>query len=234
MVSVLPVLPVPPVPSIPSVIARCRHRVLASLAVAACLLPLAAVPAAAAGAMPPPVRPEDRPSGAMPPPVRPEDQGDHLTVVVRHAGVGRDGRYDVRCHPESGRHPDAAGACRVLDENTRWGRDPFAPVAPGTVCAMVHGGPATARITGTWAGRPVDATYDRGDGCRIARWDHMVPLLPRIGASAWAGPQNGSPAPVDPRTGGPARTDPQTGNPAQADPRTGTPLQATPRTRTPV
>lgn len=210
MVSVLPVLPVP------SVTARCRRRVLASLAVAACLLPLTAVPAAAAGAMPPPVRPEDRAAGAMPPPVRPEDQGDHLTVVVRHAGVGRDGRYDVYCHPAAGRHPDPAGACRALDENTRWGRDPFAPVAPGTVCTMVHGGPATARITGTWAGRPVDATYDRGDGCRIARWDHMVPLLPRIGAPAQAEPPTGAPAPAEPRTGAPARHEPKDDGPAQA------------------
>ncbi|CAL9522211.1 SSI family serine proteinase inhibitor [Streptomyces sp. enrichment culture] len=188
------------VPPLPPVTARCRHRALASLAVAACLLPLAAVPAAAAGAMPPPVRPEDRASGAMPPPVRPEDRGDHLTVVVRHAGVGRDGRYDVYCHPEAGRHPDPAGACRVLDENTRWGRDPFAPVAPGTVCTMVHGGPATARITGTWAGRPVDATYDRGDGCRIARWDHMVPLLPRIVGPAQTEPPAGGPVRIEPRT----------------------------------
>ncbi|MDN3265478.1 SSI family serine proteinase inhibitor [Streptomyces sp. CSDS2] len=192
MVSVSPVPPVLPVT------ARCRRRVLTALAVTACLLPLTAVPAAAAGAMPPPVRPEDRASGAMPPPVRPEDQGDHLTVVVRHAGVERDGKYDLYCHPEAGRHPDPAEACRVLDENTRWGRDPFPPVAPGTVCTMVHGGPATARITGTWAGRPVDATYDRGDGCRIARWDHMVPLLPRIGAATQAAPQTDAPAQIEP------------------------------------
>ncbi|GHH09928.1 SSI family serine proteinase inhibitor [Streptomyces rubradiris] len=192
MVSVSSAPPVPPVTT------RCRRRVLAALAVTACLLPLTGLPAAAAGAMPPPVRPEDRASGAMPPPVRPEDQGDHLTVVVRHAGVERDGRYDLYCHPEAGRHPDPAGACRVLDENTRWGRDPFAPVAPGTVCTMVHGGPATARLTGTWAGRPVDATYDRGDGCRIARWDRMVPLLPRIGAPAQAEPQTGTPARTEP------------------------------------
>lgn len=213
MVSASPVLPVP---LVPPVTARCRRRVLASLAVAACLLPLTAVPAAAAG--------------AMPPPVRPEDQGDHLTVVVRHAGVGRDGRYDLYCHPEAGRHPDAAGACRVLDENTRWGRDPFAPVAPGTVCTMVHGGPATARITGTWAGRPVDATYDREDGCRIARWDHMVPLLPRIGGPSRVGPQTGASARPQPDNGSPVRTGPWTGGPAQAEPRTGTHAQTESRT----
>ncbi|MGW3460618.1 SSI family serine proteinase inhibitor [Streptomyces olivaceoviridis] len=144
-----------------------RRLLLASLSAAASLVPLTAVPAAAAG--------------AMPPPVRPDDQGDHLTVVVRHAGAGRDGTYEVRCHPSAGRHPDAAEACRVLDAHTRWGQDPFAPVAAGTTCTMLYGGPATAHVTGTWAGRPVDASYDRRDGCEIGRWDRMVPLLPRMG-----------------------------------------------------
>ncbi|MET8771386.1 SSI family serine proteinase inhibitor [Streptomyces sp. NPDC004658] len=145
-----------------------RRLLLGSLCAVASLVPLTAVPAA----------------GAAPPPVRPEDQGDHLTVVVRHAGAGRDGTYEVRCHPGGGRHPDVAGACRVLDTHTRWGRDPFAPVPSGATCTMLYGGPATAHVTGTWAGRPVDASYGRGDGCEIGRWDRMVPLLPRMGGPA--------------------------------------------------
>jgi hypothetical protein len=43
---------------------------------------------------------------------------------------------------------------------------------------MQYGGAATARVTGTWAGRPVDAAYSRKNGCEIARWDRLVPLLP--------------------------------------------------------
>ncbi|MGQ4415529.1 SSI family serine proteinase inhibitor [Streptomyces sp. SAS_269] len=124
-------------------------------------------------------------AGLMPPPARPEDEtGDHLTVVVRHAGRGLDGTYEVSCHPPGGNHPDAAGACRALDANTQWGQDTFAPVAPDSVCTMLYGGPATARVTGTWAGRPVDAAYDRGNGCEIERWDRMVPLLPDLGSPA--------------------------------------------------
>ncbi|MEU0332352.1 SSI family serine proteinase inhibitor [Streptomyces sp. NPDC006193] len=146
-----------------------RRLLSASLGAVAALVPLTAGSAAAAGAVPPPVRPEDR--------------GDHVTVVVRNAGAGRDGTYEVRCHPDAGRHPDVAGACRTLDANTRWGRDPFAPVAPGAFCSFLYGGPATAQVTGTWAGRPVDARYDRGDGCQVERWDRMVPLLPETGGS---------------------------------------------------
>jgi len=155
-----------------------RRVLVSSLAAVASLVPLTAVPAAAAGASPPPVRPEDRaPQGTA------GRGGDHLTVVVRHAGAGRDGTYEVSCHPDAGRHPDVAGACRALDTHMRWGRDPFAPVAPGSACTMVYGGPATAHVTGTWAGRPVDSSYDRSNGCEIGRWDRMVPLLPRLGAA---------------------------------------------------
>ncbi|MFC9926668.1 SSI family serine proteinase inhibitor [Streptomyces sp. NPDC127190] len=144
---------------------------LVSLVPSATLAQLALTAVPAAAAVPPPVRPEDRGG--------PERAGDRLTLVVRHAGAGRDGTYELSCHPSAGRHPDPAGACRVLDENTRWGRDPFAPVAPGSTCTMLYGGPATAHVTGTWAGRPVDAVYDRGNGCEAGRWDRMVPLLPR-------------------------------------------------------
>lgn len=119
----------------------------------------------------------------VPPPVRDEDRapsGDHLLVTVHGAGPGRDGTYEVRCHPDGGSHPDAAGACRALDRNTRWGQETFAPVPQDSMCTMQYGGPATAHVTGTWAGRPVDARFDRSDGCEIGRWDRFVPLLPDV------------------------------------------------------
>ncbi|MEU0408082.1 SSI family serine proteinase inhibitor [Streptomyces griseorubiginosus] len=103
--------------------------------------------------------------------------GDHLTVTVRDAG-DRSATYEVRCHPGRGSHPDLAGACAAVDRNTRWGRDTFAPVPDGSVCTMLYGGPATAHVTGTWAGRPVDARFDRSNGCETARWNRFVPLLP--------------------------------------------------------
>lgn len=103
---------------------------------------------------------------------------DHLTVTVRDAGSGADGTFEVDCHPSRGTHPDASGACAALERNTRWGKDTFAPVPEGSVCTMLYGGPATAHVTGTWAGRPVDARFDRSNGCETARWDRFVPLLP--------------------------------------------------------
>ncbi|GAA1435128.1 hypothetical protein GCM10009601_60570 [Streptomyces thermospinosisporus] len=122
------------------------------------------------------------PAAADAPEARPRE-GDRLVVTVRDAGSGADGRYEVRCRPSGGSHPDPSGACAAVERNTRWGQDAFAPVPRDTVCTMQYGGPATARVTGTWAGRPVDATFDRRDGCAIARWDRFVPLLPAVGSA---------------------------------------------------
>ncbi|MFI8188376.1 SSI family serine proteinase inhibitor [Streptomyces sp. NPDC085946] len=121
-------------------------------------------------------------AGAPAVPVRGEER-DHLTVTVRNAGGGADGTFELYCHPAGGTHPDPADACAAVESGTRWGRDAFAPVPEGTLCTMQYGGPATAHVTGTWAGRPVDASYDRGDGCGIARWDRLVPLLPAVGSA---------------------------------------------------
>ncbi|WP_217248560.1 SSI family serine proteinase inhibitor [Streptomyces sp. AC602_WCS936] len=107
---------------------------------------------------------------------------NHLTVTVRDAGPDADGTYELSCGPAGGTHPDPAGACAVVERDTRWGQEAFAPVPEGSVCTMQYGGPATAHVTGFWAGRPVDVTYDRRDGCEISRWDHMVPLLPEVGS----------------------------------------------------
>ncbi|MGW0418627.1 SSI family serine proteinase inhibitor [Streptomyces sp. NPDC003015] len=106
------------------------------------------------------------------------ETGDHLSVTVRDTGTGADQTFELHCHPSRGTHPDPAGACAALERNTRWGKDTFAPVPAGSVCTMLYGGPATAHVTGTWAGRPVDARFDRSNGCETARWDRFVPLLP--------------------------------------------------------
>ncbi|MFB9352028.1 hypothetical protein ACFFUA_32220 [Streptomyces heliomycini] len=106
--------------------------------------------------------------------------GDRLTVTVRDAGGGADGTYEVRCRP------DPAGACAAVERNTRWGRNAFAPAPRDAVRTLRYGGPATARVTGTRAGRPVDATRTRTNGCESARRDRLVPLLPEARAAGRA------------------------------------------------
>ena len=70
--------------------------------------------------------------------------------------------------------PDPATACAHLQ-----GMDePFAPLPNGVACTEQFGGAQTAHVSGVWDGDPVDLELSRSDGCRIAQWDGLGPLLP--------------------------------------------------------
>jgi hypothetical protein len=55
---------------------------------------------------------------------------------------------------------------------------------PRQACTQIYGGPETARIRGTIDGRDVDRRLSRTDGCKIAEWDRVAPLLPLEAAGA--------------------------------------------------
>ena len=108
------------------------------------------------------------------------DEGDgkgepttSLEISVTPVGDGPTKLWTLRC-PDGGTLPDAAQACEQLLELD----DPFAPVPKDTACTQVYGGPQEADVTGTYRGRPVDAHFDRGNGCEIERWDKVDFLFP--------------------------------------------------------
>ncbi|MGX1504694.1 UNVERIFIED_CONTAM: hypothetical protein RKD43_003319 [Streptomyces graminofaciens] len=148
-----------------------RRLVLTATASVAALA--SAVPTAGAVVLSPPPLPLpllERPSAEQP---------DRLTVIVSASGNTRtDGRYELECGPAGGTHPSAESACSRLEELAREQQDPFAPVAEDQMCTQQFGGPATARVTGTWQGRQVDAIFDRSNGCEISRWQTLEPVLP--------------------------------------------------------
>ena len=73
-----------------------------------------------------------------------------------------------------GTHPDAEAACAHLAQLD----DPFVPLPGDVVCTEQYGGPQTAHVVGRWNAEPVDLELSRSDGCRIAQWDGLVPLVP--------------------------------------------------------
>ncbi|MCP9945410.1 subtilase-type protease inhibitor [Streptomyces somaliensis] len=106
---------------------------------------------------------------------------DSLTITVQRSGnPAADGTFRLECDGDQGggTHPRADRACARLEALSENGRDPFAPVPQDRMCTQQHGGPATARITGTWHGRKVDARFARTNGCEIARWENLQPVLP--------------------------------------------------------
>lgn len=104
---------------------------------------------------------------------------DRLTITVSDTGNRQaDGEYQLECDPVGGNHPEAEKACVRLDEFAKAGQDPFATDPKREMCTMVDGGPATARVTGTWQGHKVDTTFRRKNGCEIRRWNDLEPVLP--------------------------------------------------------
>lgn len=53
----------------------------------------------------------------------------------------------------------------------------FPPPGPPRLCTQQYGGPQVAIVTGIFHGRRVKATFQRTDGCEIARWNALAPLL---------------------------------------------------------
>jgi hypothetical protein len=84
--------------------------------------------------------------------------------------VERDGRRTtLTCDPPGGDHPQPEAACAVVDA--------LQPLPSDAACTQVYGGPETATVRGTVRGRPVELSLSRTDGCRIAQWDRLAPLL---------------------------------------------------------
>jgi hypothetical protein len=96
-----------------------------------------------------------------------------LTVVVDDGSGPVTWRLD--CDPPGGDHPDPTAACTALDAK---GGTALPPVSKDQMCTMVYGGPEKATVEGTWRGEPVSASFDRSNGCEIARWAALAGLLP--------------------------------------------------------
>jgi hypothetical protein len=72
---------------------------------------------------------------------------------------------------------DARAACDLVTGDAE-ARARLVGGAPAKqVCTQLYGGPQQAKVTGRIAGRPVDITVARADGCGVADWSLLQPLL---------------------------------------------------------
>lgn len=98
-----------------------------------------------------------------------------LTITIDETGSGATRTSTLTCEPAGGDHPDAEEACSAL---TAVGPEVFEEPAHDQTCTQQYGGPQVATVEGTVDGNAVRATFARTDGCEIAHWDSLVPLLP--------------------------------------------------------
>lgn len=74
--------------------------------------------------------------------------------------------------------PSAAqAACDLLGGNAPAASRLVNGRAPGLMCTQQYGGPEVARVTGTIGDRRINVKIDRTDGCGIAEWRLLTPLL---------------------------------------------------------
>ena len=98
-----------------------------------------------------------------------------ITVWPKGQGKGPTRTAQLVCDPVSGSVPDPAAACAALLSEA--GRAALDEPPLDAMCTELYGGPAEARVMGTVDGRTVDARLSRVDGCQIARWAALAPLL---------------------------------------------------------
>jgi hypothetical protein len=80
--------------------------------------------------------------------------------------------------------PDPSAALEAVQ---RFGEDIFFPKpGPPKMCTQQYGGPQVAVVTGWFLKRKVDSRFSRTDGCEIARWRAMAPLLGGVAGSTGA------------------------------------------------
>jgi hypothetical protein len=124
-------------------------------------LGLAATSLAAGAAGPP------RPEGIGNPP------GTHLFIEIwRRPGLAVH-QFTLVCDPPAGTLPSPEDACAGLAVMAGI----FAPAPPDVLCTQVYGGPAVAAVRGTYRGRPIEATFNRRNGCEIERYDRLMRAL---------------------------------------------------------
>jgi hypothetical protein len=83
-----------------------------------------------------------------------------LTITVWPGGMaGPSERWTLRCGPTGG-------------------TSPFRRIPKNALCTQIYGGPHVARVTGRFRGNRIWAEFRRRDGCEIARWERLGPLLP--------------------------------------------------------
>ncbi len=121
------------------------------------------------------------------PPTPDSDLDLDLTVALTEAPGGPERTFTLARrpgHPPESNLPDPAGAVAAVE---RFGEGIFFPVpGPPMLCTQQYGGPQVAVVTGTFGGRQVDCRFSLTDGCEIARWHALAPLLGGISGSTGA------------------------------------------------
>jgi hypothetical protein len=117
---------------------------------------------------------------ARPVAVRDETPATSLRVQVRPMPGAAVRRATLTCDGSpaaTGFITDSRAACALVSVAGKAQARLVAGSRPNQVCTQLYGGPQQAQVTGRIMGRPVDVTVTRADGCGVADWSLLEPLL---------------------------------------------------------
>ena len=101
-------------------------------------------------------------------------QAASLDVVVRPDGPGGPAvTNEIRC----GRFGPGSPGSPECEELEGFTAQDLAPTKPGTACAAVFGGPATATVRGAVLGIHVNTRFSLENSCEIERWRRNSVIL---------------------------------------------------------
>jgi len=105
--------------------------------------------------------------------------------ALQQARAERAGRREVRprtatltCPGQKAKDRDICAALDVVAPKV------FEPVPVDEACTAIYGGPRKATITGTFQEEAVSAVFTQENGCEIARWNQIKPVLDALGLPA--------------------------------------------------
>jgi hypothetical protein len=81
----------------------------------------------------------------------------------------------LSCPGETAKDRDICAALEVVAPAV------FEPVPVDQACTAIYGGPRKATITGTYQDEPISAVFTQENGCEIARWNQIKPVLKGLG-----------------------------------------------------
>ncbi len=84
----------------------------------------------------------------------------------------------LTCPGEKAKDRDICAALDVVAPKV------FEPVPVDQACTAIYGGPRKATVTGTYQDEPVSAVFTQENGCEIARWNQIRPVLEALGLPA--------------------------------------------------
>ena len=118
--------------------------------------------------------------GQRPVAVRGEGPVTSLRVEVRPTPGAAARRATLTCDGSptaSGFIADSRAACDLVTGNEKARARLVAGPPANQACTQLYGGPQRAQVSGRIVGRPVDVTLTRVDGCGVADWSLLQPLL---------------------------------------------------------